>query len=649
MTQSSAGNNRPASLVPTAVPKNRTNAPPPSSWQSAEQEKSRLYDDARNRAAAAQSATGASLATLGFEDLGAAPPEYAPPRPKMPAEQYKAPERPLSVYGARGTGSSAAAMAQPEPIDEGPETPMPTKPSESKELVQAYQTAAEEKEQQKKRFEEAQAQQQRTQTGLSGVAIAGGASPAIPDEDPIPYDQIFPASTSAGPSQPEVAVGGSSTQAAVATPPRAPAANGVGNEKEQMRRFYEAQDRVARAAGRSPAPSPPSSVRGHGASTPVPTAAPALSEKEQMRRYYEAQDRVAQAGGAQGSATQAPGVVSAESSPARGASGSQSNQASVPTVLSEKEQMRRFYEAQDRVAQASQAGQAGSTHGSPAVPGPSANPATPVPSAISEKEEMRRFYEAQDRVARASGQSADGHARTPSVDVSPNTSYFPPNNALAPQARPTSQVPKAGSTGLGIQGGPPMSGLSEKEQMRRFYEAQDRVARAAGGQSSPMVSSPSAMDEAPGYDAPPQVGPSNGTTAPQALASPVRSPYPSAEEEKEQMRRRFENAQAAVERKKRISSPPPVDHLAQTNTPPDSPVVRRDPTIKAGKAKARTSGGFAAAAVPTGPPPPLPTKPPKEYINLLSPVGEPGPSFARMGMEMNNAGANGSGASGGGV
>jgi hypothetical protein len=597
VTQSSAAHTRPLSVspAPTAAQKSRMNGPPPSAWQSAEQEKAKLFDDARSRAAAAQFATGASLATLGLEDESTAPPEYAPPRPKMPAEEYKAPERPLSVYGARASGSGTATRGHPERIDEGPETPMPTKPSESKELVQAYQTAAEEKEQQKQRFDEAQAQQQKAQTGSSGPVATSQSAPAIPDEEPIPYDQIFPSSSSAGPSRPEVASGSSAPQATQATPPRAPAVNGIANEKEQIRRFYEAQDRVARAAGRSPVASPPGSALGHGASTPTTAAvAPALSEKEQMRRFHEAQDRVAQAG---------------------------------------------------------QAAQAGSTHVSPAKAGPSADAVAPVPSAFSEKEQMRRFYEAQDRVARASGQPADGHARTPSADVSPNPSYLLYNGSSTSQTAqaPPSPPPASGPAGLGIQGGPSMSGLSEKEQMRRFYEAQDRVARAAGGQFSPMVSSPPPMDDAPAYDAPPQAGPSNGIASPPPLASPVGSPYPSAEEEKEQMRRRFEDAQAAVERKKRLSSPPPpVGHLSHTSSPPDSPIVGRDPTIKAGKAKARTSGGFTSAPVPSGPPPPLPTKPPKEYINLLSPVGEPGPSFARIGMEMNgHAGAGGSGAGSG--
>jgi hypothetical protein len=122
--------------------------------------------------------------------------------------------------------------------------------------------------------------------------------------------------------------------------------------------------------------------------------------------------------------------------------------------------------------------------------------------------------------------------------------------------------------------------LSEKEQMRRYYEAQEKVARAANGDVSEGSSS---------------VAVQNASTASSSTA------YPSAAEEKEMMKKRFENAQAAVERKR---VPEGGLGIQDTPKPPRSSLPA------------------------DGPPPPLPSKPPKEYINLLSPTHETGPSAA---------------------
>lgn len=469
----------------------------------------------------------------------------------------------------------------------------------------AYLSAAEEKEQQRRRFEQAQNRVVSGSSTISGRPSQSLINDRPSKDDPVPYDQIFPS------------VASSSTKPVNdVNPTRLP--NGAVSEKEQIRRYQEAQDRVGRGGSGSGVPnatqpiptSAPGSSIGHGSSAAPPPLA-ALSEKEQMRRYYEAQDRVAQAGGqSSGSSFASPPPTM---SPTRGGS------SNVLTGLA--------------AAIPPAATGLGISGGPPS-------------SALNEKEQMRRFYEAQDRVARAAGGQSSPDAGSSS-------------RAERPVESPT-------RTAVSTKGSVPPSVFNEKEQMRRFYEAQDRVARAAAGQSSPDAGSSNRMGrpdpEVPRYESPPPIAGSSAippasrstsTSLPRPGGSGSGSgtgsgtgptPYMSAEQEKEMMRRRFEDAQAAVDRNKRISSPPPPEFQPTSSafSPPDSPVIRRDPTISAGKAKARTSLGSAASSVPDGPPPPLPTKPPKEYINLLSPVTESGPSFANFGVNGGTGVVNGS-------
>lgn len=580
----------------------------------------------------AQQSNGASLHDIGLDQL-APPPEYAPPRPEMPKEEYKAPSRPVSTYSPSPPIGAAKNGTFDSP-------PMPPSTTGSGGAQIPYLSAAEEKEQQRQRFEQAQ---RRVVSGPSGQishqpAVAGSSSAnqgymSAAEEKEQQRRRFEEAQnkvvsgSSAQQSQQNVAAGSSSTN---------PVYMSAAEEKEQQRRrFEEAQNRVvsgssvqqaAQTSGEVDKPIPYEQIYPAGSSStdvgssnlapPLPplsgqavagsSVAP-MSEKEQMRRYYEAQDRVASASGS-GSVTGSPNL--AGNSGLRATIGN----GPPPSGMSEKEQMRRYYEAQDRVASAwaSSIGHAGPSSGAP-TDQPSAgqsavsgNPNAPGHPVINEKEQMRRFYEAQDRVARAAGGTQSSPSRPTDITA---PSYDSPPRA-GPSGTSGSQ---SGSSGAAY-----MSAEEEKEMMRkRFETAQAAVERNKRLSMSPP---PPAFDNAT-----PSAGPSGTSSQP---------PYMSAEAEKEIIRRRFEDAQAAVERNKGDASGGTA-HSRQASqnfaSLPESPGMRRDPAVIPAMANTRLSGGssMGGSGEATGPPPPLPSKPPREYIDLLSPVQETGPGFAR--------------------
>ncbi|OCF61136.1 hypothetical protein L486_00780 [Kwoniella mangroviensis CBS 10435] len=442
------------------------------------------------------------------------------------------------------------------------------------------------------------------------------------------------------------------------------------DEKEQMRRYYEAQEKVAARTG-SPPPVGPSGYTRQTTQTPSPTkpktdaAVPApIDEKEQMRRYYEAQDRVAAASRGESSGTgmqQSPPRSTHRGSHAASPTRPKTS-AAASYVIDEKEQIRRYYEARDRVARASQSPGIGSSSNNRISDTPTASPTKPratstIPTALNEKEQMRRYYEAQDRVARAgSGSPQPGSSRSATGTGS--------------------VVPSSSSGGV--------SAIDEKEQMKRYYEAMDRVNRASDTNGSPSRARQSTASpppppvlappvESPTFDeAPPSFaeGSSNNAGTASASGSGSGIGYPSAEQEKEMMKKRYEQATSAVQRYNSPSPPPPEtsslstaatnpfmrsltnqprtslgsaseqiisnknsagssqvpkgddrgyfgsnDSSSPATSPPSSPFLARDPTIKAGKARA-----IDGSTTSNAPPPPLPARPPKEYVELLSPV-----------------------------
>ncbi|WWC94724.1 hypothetical protein V866_001572 [Kwoniella sp. B9012] len=436
------------------------------------------------------------------------------------------------------------------------------------------------------------------------------------------------------------------------------------DEKEQMRRYYEAQDRVAAAARGENSASPSTSTSQKAKQDTLPSSS-AIDEKEQMRRYYEAQDRVAAASrgessgaGMQQSPARSPHQGSHAASPTR-----PTTSAAASSAIDEKEQMRRYYEAQDRVARASQSPGIGSSTNIRISDTPTASATKPratstVPTSLNEKEQMRRYYEAQDRVARASSGS-------------------PQPGPSRPAAGTGSMVPSSSSGGF--------SAIDEKEPMKRYYDAMDRVNRSSDTNGSPSRARQStASPPPPPVLAPPVESPPSFDDAPPSFAgtssnnagnvgasgSGSGTGYPSAEQEKDMMKKRYEQATSAVQRYNSPSPPPPEassssstatnpfrrsltnqprtslglaseqiisnknstapsqvqkgddsGYFDNNNTaspvtsPPSSPFLARDPTIKAGKARA-----IDGSATSNAPPPPLPARPPKEYVELLSPV-----------------------------
>lgn len=482
----------PAQSVPIISALPLVDRSPPANWASAEQEKLRLYNEARSRAVAAQTANGAQLDTLGLDD--SAPPEYAPPLPAQPAQEYKAPSRPVSMYTS---GASPTGQSSPGSLEAGSSGSPPMQP-----MTSGFMSAADEKEQRRRRFEDAQ-----TRVISSGQRQVSN-----------------PASPLAGPS----------TQLPPAQPPASTGYMSAAEEKDQQRqRFEAAQSRVV-SAGRGEAPASPQA----GSSSSLPNGNPVPNEDPVP---YDSIFPPASSSSAPGQST--------------------SSALSSSTAVS----------------------------------------AVPPNSGLSEKEQMKAYHEVQDIVAQAE--------QEPASVTEPSDP--PPVTSPVPSTRSVSVVP-----------------VNEKEQMKRYYEAMERVQRASGGGSGSGSSSVSTTAAAPINPSPkPDASTSNWTS--------IDSPgYMSAAEEKVLMQKRFNDAQAAVQRN---FSPTPqsqpntassIGHqrtlssisTAPSSSPPDSPLVR-DPTVRAGKAKA-IGPRSPTLSMSDGPPPPLPTRPPIEYINLLSPVRE---------------------------
>ncbi|KAL0245816.1 hypothetical protein I308_104952 [Cryptococcus tetragattii IND107] len=653
-----------SSTTPT---KPSSSSPPvrksPSSYTyvSAEQEKRRqqeLYDNARARAAEVQKASGASLDRIGLGPGGGGspgillgssadggaddeevddvpPPEYAPPRPPAQGE-YVAPIRPISTYTSRPSERAITSTSTTQSSSAAP-------PSPPSAFDKVYLSAGQEKEAQRRRYENATS---RVYAGSSSAMPNTPSTKQAVDAGPI----HFP--TSPAPFATSTSLPAPSTSA--------PAEGQISSlsEKEQMKRYYEAQDRVARAAAQKQngeggvdgqAGSSGSGLGRDGrASLGVGNsiaAIGAIDEKEQMERV---------------AATSGSGSGSGNNCNSNSASGGRlpAIVSGVPNALSEKEQMRRYYEAQDRVAAAA-ASASGSGNRPSSVPVPvTRSVSTPV-SLMDEKEQMRRYYEAQDRVAAAaSGASGSGNV----------------TSCTSTRHSTLSSIPTTAHADV----------VDEKEQMRRYYEAEDRVARAverrAGLASASAFASGSVENDAP----PPTFEASASSSSNGGSGGGAK--HLSAEEEKALMRQRYELAQTAV--RKNMSPDPsgtsnsqpipparskssfvpgsksaalltssssvpftsipngrPLSNVttATNTTSSDSPNLR-DPLVKAGKARTAhtgnkdegygyaggngigggggNGGGGRSANVPGGPPPPLPTKPPREYIHLLSPVGE---------------------------
>jgi len=476
-------------------------------------------------------------------------------------------------------------------------------------------SAAEEKELQRKRYEEAAGRVASDMGNSSaGSPFASGTSTPTRTEDPIPYNAIYPSRDqrptsrivsnpiSSTPSSPLAPASSSRRPTSMQVGPTPTLGNsrqlppsGAIDEKAQMKRYYEALDKVNNAAGGSGSgvgsnsyadQPPPLESASPPASSKATAYLSAAEEKEQMkRRFEEASSRVNQVQGS-GPRVEEPN-----------ASGS-SARAPVPNASSqymsaeeEKEQMKKRYEAATAAVGGSpsldRSAPNGNAQGSGSGSG-AAQPSNPVPkpylSAAEEKEQMRRRFE--DATAAVNRQSTQP----------------PPAQAQSPRQISSGSGVGSGSgsgDGSGSKPAAYLSAAEEKEQMRRRFEE----ATAAVNRTSTQP-----RDDPPSIDSYPQGQGSGSGSASQPPAA-----YMSAAEEKEQMRKRFESAQAAVSQKS-----PPLTQTRKVSAPID----------------------------PDAPPPPLPTRPPVEYITLLSPVDDERPPWnkvERFGMTSPGAGASGQG------
>lgn len=208
---------------------------------------------------------------------------------------------------------------------------------------------------------------------------------------------------------------------------------------------------------------------------------------------------------------------------------------------------------------------------------------------------------------------------------------------------------------------------------RRFEDAQARVDKAYGrprpSDGAPPLSEPgrdASGSRAANGDSTQGTGNSNDMSPP-ALATPqAPSPlpvgpsstshtasnaqqYPTAEQEKEEMRRRFEQATSRVvsggggipggTSAGGAGASKPLPPARPMSMQPPSREGSTAPPVLNGIAQSSLQGlaepgrsgtsanGAATSSVPT-PPPPLPARPPAEYINLLSPSEAPNKRYS---------------------
>jgi hypothetical protein len=650
-------------------------------WSTAANEKKRLYDEARNRAANTQAEHGMVLANIGMDGVpSGAPPEYTPPpKPATPVQQVQA-QSPIhdSPQSIRSGGHQAHQALS---VVSAPSPPIPS----------------------------------------NGTAVPALSEP--PSEDPIPYDHLFGPSTSPGPSTVKAPAPLSRRQSPAQTTHLTAA-----QEKDLMRQRYEAaQAGVARhqGVGSLNGHSPPQST-GHGQDLNQSPRSiqqeymSAADEKDMMRRRFEeAKGRVDGAGSSSAGAALAAGAagaaIAAGGAYAASAAGHStqpsynqppSAQASPQTpqvqqaymsAAEEKDMMRRRYEeatsAVSRAAAGDSPGAGSSSQAAgPSNPGPSQPPPIPAAymSAAEEKEMMRKRYEeATNAVSRAAGSSGG-----PSTQASPTA---PQSSTMASAYAPSSPTPQRPAVPAAY-----MSAAEEKEMMRRRYEeATNAVNRAAGmdtpgaGPSSSSAPAPpaaipaaymsaaeekemmrkryeeatNAVNRAAGSSSSPQQGSSaqfhSQSPSPQAASSStIPAAYMTAAQEKEMMRQRYEQATSAVARAAGMDSAGAGPSSAPaTSVPSDQPIpydelfgpppgssagpsthmsageekdVMRRRYEEATSAVNRAAGGSSRAtgpstspqrsmtlrermmsALPDGPPPPLAPRPPREYVEML--------------------------------
>ncbi|RXW13252.1 hypothetical protein EST38_g12601 [Candolleomyces aberdarensis] len=439
----------------------------PKQWPSAEEEK-RLYEQARSRVETTQG-------------------PHAAPAPLS----YRTSPPPGGSSSGFGGGSSSAAV-----------------PSQANGNPDPWMSAEEEK---VMLFNKAQAAVLRNQTGAEPSAGMGMGSSSYPNHHRTPSDHATPAGSSSMSNKPSGA------------------------------QLYQ----QAMAARKNPSPSQATPIKGG------PAFASAEQEKAALRRYQEAREAVDRTQGGLGPEESSQSGPVRDSGPIAyealfpNAGSSSVNRSPPPTanqepppppfaggapvgpmaILSEKERLKREYEARDAAALAAQQQQQQPSYAAPppafasAAP-PPFTPSAPAPSqyasAIAEKEALRRKFEAQDRAVAAAALPPPAPLQTPSRNSSAKPvpsqpirggSYTAP---LSPGARPTPSTPGGSSRVL--------TAAEEKALLKAKFDAQD-----AAGSRPPAPLQPSrANGRVNGATATPSPPPfSNGAPPPLMPRPPV--------------------------------------------------------------------------------------------------------------------------------
>ena len=434
--------------------------------------------------------------------------------------------------------------------------------------------------------------------------------------------------------------------------------------------FMAAQGTPSPPASASPAsPQASEQPQAAGPAANDGSAAPSsITEKEQMRRYYEARDRMEKAQRGEGSSGPSDTQSAIKTTGVPGPSGAPAESPSVlpptfeappsgPSTASkgymsaaeEKDLMKKRYdEASFRVASTQGAGSSSTNGSSSSAPPPAVEPAVAgwsastsqskaYLSAAEEKEQMRKRYEvATSRVASIQGSGPSN--TTPSLSSANATA----GTSAAPSDSPPPFDSSEAGPSTGVQGAAQpqayLSAAEEKDQMRkRYQEATSRVSKPQDVSNTSSLGSPimSGSSTTGARDMDDNVSANAGPSETPTTNGSLRS-YPTAEEEKDQMRKRYQNATAAVERK---GAAPALPARSSTTMPPALGTVAdgdvRPSQTNGGPQDATSKSDSAVPLVPTPPPalakgpnivrsppaanapPPLPSRPPADYVNLL--------------------------------
>lgn len=427
-------------------------SPPPQKWLTAEEEKTRLFNEAQATARRLQGLDGGDTPVAGGSSSYSAssPRRVASPQTSVAsagAALYQQAMSSINRPPAAGQSSHSHSNSQSHSHSQAitvtsRQASPPTSPRTPKSPAPNYPSADEEKAA-LRRYHEAKAAVDRSQTVTYYGSSLGGPEP--PQSAPISYDDLYPPPPGAPPCPsrpptdgdlpPAFDQGGSSSQAQPSWM----------SEKERLRRAYETQDAAASAAQRQPPPPvngdlPPAFDQGQGQSSH--SQQPQwMSEKERLRRAYEAQD--AAAGVHASPALSAVGV---------GRNGPIYTQPPPPVPTTTPPP---------------------STYAPPPAPTtappppPISPPSTshPYNSAAAEKERLKRMYEAQDAAA---------SSNTPPTPPPPRSrSGTTTNGTTGGRPMPQPRSPPIPPSGSGSQ---PLSAAEEKARLRAMYDAEDRQA-----------------------------------------------------------------------------------------------------------------------------------------------------------------------------